>query len=152
MLYYEEEIGMVKTYSLKSDGETSISTNFKVKEFACKDGTDEILIDTELVNILQKYRDYIKQPVIIVSGYRTESHNQLVNGKINSYHLKGMAAQIKVDGVKCEDIAHWFYINGVNGIGIIDDAGVRSVHIDTRRDARFCFKQIDSEIIVVEKF
>ena len=53
MLYYEEEIGMVKTYSLKSDGETLISTNFKVKEFACKDGTDKILIDIELVNILQ---------------------------------------------------------------------------------------------------
>ena len=83
---------MVKTYSLKSDVETLISTNFKVKEFACKDGTDKILIDIELVNILQKYRDYIKKPVIIVSGYRTESHNQLVNGKINSYHLKGMAA------------------------------------------------------------
>lgn len=144
---------MVETYSLKKDGEKSVSTNFKVKEFACHDGTDKILIDTKLVNILQKYRDYIKQPVIIVSGYRTESYNnQLVNAATNSYHIKGMAAQIKVDGVKCEDIAHWFYENGVNGIGIIYDKGVENVHVDTRNGARFCFKQTGNEIIAVDKY
>lgn len=29
----------VKTYSLKKDGSTKLSANFRVREFACNDGT-----------------------------------------------------------------------------------------------------------------
>ena len=36
---------MIKTYSLKSDGNKNISNNFKVSDFACKDGSYKILID-----------------------------------------------------------------------------------------------------------
>lgn len=64
----------------------------------------------------------------------------MVNGAINSYHLKGMAMQIRVDGIKCEDIAYWFYVNGVNGIGIIESEGIKSVHIDMRNETKYCFK------------
>lgn len=39
----------IKSYSLKLDGNRNLIDNFKVKEFACKDGTDVILIDDALV-------------------------------------------------------------------------------------------------------
>ena len=44
---------MVKTYSVKSQGNVKLSSNFTVKEFACKDNSDSVLIDTAFVDVLQ---------------------------------------------------------------------------------------------------
>ena len=35
---------MVKTYSVKSQGNVKLSSNFTVKEFACKDNSDSVNI------------------------------------------------------------------------------------------------------------
>jgi len=43
-------------YSLSTDGETKLSTNFKVKEFRCKDGSDLIIVDPALVTLLENIR------------------------------------------------------------------------------------------------
>ena len=51
-------MGTVVTYSRKAHGEQSLSANFRVREFACKDGSDKILVDTALVALLQKIRDH----------------------------------------------------------------------------------------------
>lgn len=72
---FMERIAIAREHSFKKDGNTLVSVNFKVKEFACKDGTNKVLIDKELVEILKKYRDYINMPIIIVSRYRSNSHN-----------------------------------------------------------------------------
>ena len=61
---------MAKKYSKAKDGNKQLSTNFKVREFACKDGSDAILIDDELVKLLQKIRDHFGKPVVINSAYR----------------------------------------------------------------------------------
>lgn len=61
----------LNVYSLERDGEKSLSKNFKVKEFRCKDGSDPIFIDSELVEILQKVRDHFGEPVIINSASGT---------------------------------------------------------------------------------
>lgn len=118
----------VKTYSLKKDGEKRLSANFKVKEFACKDGSDKILIDTDLVLILQKIRDKFKAPVKITSGYRTESHNRKVGGATNSYHKKGMASDIQVSGVHPVLVAMYAVELNAGGIGVYSNF----VHVDTR--------------------
>ena len=44
------------------DGE---KTNFKVKEFACKDGTDIVKVNRTLLQILQQIREHFGKPVII---------------------------------------------------------------------------------------
>ena len=135
---------MVKTYSLKNNGNEYVTENFQVKEFACKDGSDEIKIDTVLVDELQKYRNSINKPIIIISGYRTKSHNEKVNGAPNSYHINGMAVQINVEGINCKEIAHWFYVNSFVSIGIIDEKGLVSVHLDNRDKAnRYFFESKD---------
>lgn len=44
----------INAYSLAKDGTKKLSTDFKVREFRCKDGSDPIFIDSELVEVLQK--------------------------------------------------------------------------------------------------
>ena len=44
----------VKAYSKAKDGNKSLSANFKVREFACKDGSDVIFISDGLVQVLQE--------------------------------------------------------------------------------------------------
>ena len=71
-------MGTVVTYSRKAHGEQSLSANFRVREFACKDGSDKILVDTNLVALLQKIRDHFGAAVTINSAYRTPAHNKAV--------------------------------------------------------------------------
>lgn len=120
---------MIKAYSLKKDGNKKLSTNFKVKEFACKDGSDPIFIDTELVMVLQKIRDHFGKPITITSAYRTPPHNSREGGTTYSQHLYGKAADIKISGVtpkKVADYAETLLDNG--GIGIYNTF----THIDVR--------------------
>lgn len=61
---------VVSVYSKSGEQNLPLSQNFKVLEFACKDGSDTILINPELVAILQAVRNHFKAPVTITSGYR----------------------------------------------------------------------------------
>ena len=78
---------MIKAYSLKKDGNKKLSTNFKVKEFACNDGSDPIFIDTELVEVLQKVRNHFGKPVTITSAYRTPPHNSREGGTTREAYI-----------------------------------------------------------------
>ncbi len=122
------ESGTVQTYSVKKDGDTYLSDNFQVKEFACRDGSDEVLIDDKLVDILQQIRDHFGAPLTITSGYRTSEHNAKVGGASRSYHLYGMAADIKVKGHTPSEVAAYAESIGVKGIGLYSSW----VHVDTR--------------------
>ena len=119
----------VKTYSLKKDGNKKLADNFKVKEFACKDGSDKVLVDTELVELLQKIRNHFNTSVKITSGYRTATHNKKVGGTTNSYHLVGMASDIQVSGVHPVLVAMYAEKLNAGGIGVYPNF----VHVDTRK-------------------
>ena len=95
----------VKVYSKAKDGNTKVSANFKVKEFACLDGSDTIFISDELVQVLQKVRNHFGRAVIINSAYRTETHNKKIGGSTDSQHKYGMAADIRINGVSPKTIA-----------------------------------------------
>lgn len=88
----------VLTFSLASDGDKPIGRHFKVSEFACRDGSDMILISTETVELLDKIREYYGSAVHINSGYRTPEYNRRINGARNSQHCKGTAADFVVKG------------------------------------------------------
>ena len=120
---------MIKAYSKKKDGNTKLTQNFRVKEFACSDGSDPIFIDSELVNVLQKIRTHFGKSVTITSAYRTPGKNKAVGGTTYSQHLYGKAADIKVKGVAPKKIAAYaetILKNG--GIGTYSTF----VHIDVR--------------------
>ena len=98
---------MVHKYSKKLDGAKRLSENFRVNEFACKDGSDCILVDAELVNFLQKIRNKFNKPVVINSGYRTATYNKSIGGAAFSQHVKGTAADITIKGITPLEIAEY---------------------------------------------
>lgn len=122
---------VVRVYSKSKDGSKKLSANFKVREFACSDGTDVIFISEGLVAVLQQIRSHFGQPVTINSAYRTVAKNRAVGGATYSQHLYGLAADITVRGVAPKDVAAYAetLLPGTGGIGIYSNF----VHIDVRK-------------------
>ena len=120
----------IKVYSKAKDGNKQVSTNFKVREFACTDGSDPIFIDTDLVTVLQKIRAHFGKAVTITSAYRTPTRNKAVGGTTYSQHLYGMAADIKIKGISPKKVADYAetLLLGKGGIGTYDTF----THIDVR--------------------
>lgn len=125
---------MVKTYSLKQDGATSLSPHFQVREFAAS-GSDTVLVDEELVEGLEKLFDRLDcSKIVITSGYRpTESGSQHALGKaadINCWHMEN-GKEVRYQGreilLAAEDV-------GFRGIGWVagSAASRAAVHLDTR--------------------
>jgi hypothetical protein len=119
---------MVKSYSLARDGNTQIAKNFKVREFACKDGSDYILIDDKLVHILQDIRDHFGVPVIINSGYRNAAYNKKIGGAKYSQHIYGKAADIVINFVTPEEVASYADSKCIGGVGLYKTF----THVDSR--------------------
>lgn len=121
----------IKAYSKKKDGNKKLSTNFRVREFACSDGSDPIFIAPELVTILQKIRTHFGKSVTITSAYRTPTKNKAVGGTTYSQHLYGMAADIKVSGVSPKKVAQYAdkILLNKGGIGTYNTF----THIDVRK-------------------
>lgn len=121
--------GAIREYSLALDGNKAVSANFKVREFRCKGGEDEILIDVDFVkDKLQKIRDHFGAPVTINSAYRTPGYNAKVKGAKASYHLQGRAFDIVVRGHTPQEVARYAQTLGIQGI--IQYNGF--VHVDSR--------------------
>ena len=80
-----------------------------MKEFRCKDGSDPIFIDSELVKILQKVQTTSAKPVIINSAYRTAAYNlsKKVGGAKFSQHQYGKAADIYIQGILITKLAEY---------------------------------------------
>jgi hypothetical protein len=120
----------VKAYSKKQHGATKLSANFTVKEFACKDGSDKILIDSDLVELLQRIRDRFGKAVVINSAYRNEAYNRKIGGASKSQHINGTAADIRISGVAPEDVAKFaeYLMPNSGGIGLYP----AFTHVDVR--------------------
>lgn len=106
-----------------------MSEHFKASEFQCKDKSEYLLIATELLDILENIREHFNAKVTIDSGYRTPSWNTKVGGTGNSYHCKGMAADIVVKGHSSKEVAKYADSIMKNG-GIIRHTNF--THIDVR--------------------
>lgn len=121
---------MIKAYSKAKDGNKKVSENFRVREFACTDGSDPIFIDTELVTVLQKVRAHFGKSVTITSAYRTPTKNKACGGSTYSQHLYGRAADVKISGVSPKKVAAYAetLLKNKGGIGIYPTF----THIDTR--------------------
>ena len=127
----------LKAYSLARDGALHLTPHFRVREFACRDGSDPIFVEEELAVLLEAIRLHFGCPVAITSGFRTAAHNASITGASpHSQHLYGRAADIygKLDGVAdaeirqhLQDIALEMNVSG--GVGY----GARYiVHVDVR--------------------
>lgn len=58
------------------------------------------------INVLQPLREHLG-PMYIVSGFRSPELNKALQGREDSPHLSGMAADIEVPGIPTFDLADW---------------------------------------------
>lgn len=109
-----------------------LTKNFNEKEFACH-CCGEVTVNPRLAAALQELRELLNKPIILNCGYRCIKHNAEIGSDYTSQHVKGTAADIRVDGFTPEQLAKEAdkviaFKNG--GIGIYHDKGF--VHVDVR--------------------
>lgn len=130
----------VKVYSLSAEGAKQITPHFKVREFACSDGSDVVFVATSLVDILEAIRVHFGRPVTVTSGYRTVSYNAgLKNSSKKSQHCNGLAADIKVEGHTPKEVYDYAcsLLGDHGGVGIYNTF----VHVDVRASkSRFDYR------------
>ena len=128
----EKPMVEINAYSKAKDGGKKLSTHFKVKEFACKDGSDAVLVAPRLVMVLQSIRSHFGVPVIIHSAYRTPQYNKQVDGAAHSQHCYGTAADISVRDQTPAAVAAYArqLMPDWGGVGVY--AGQGFTHIDVR--------------------
>lgn len=126
---------MIKSYILETEGNEKVGQHFKVREFRCRDGSQIVFIDNYLISVLDILRNKIGKPVIINSGYRTPTWNEKAGGAKYSYHMRGMAADIRVNGMTPKQVA-----NVLNEI-VPDECGIIVykgwVHFDVRTGKKY---------------
>jgi uncharacterized protein YcbK (DUF882 family) len=86
--------------------EENITKNFKLEEFLVSDSYPEVAKNMKLnenekenlvnltINILQPIRDFLDEPIKILSGFRSSKLNSMIGGSKTSDHMEGSAADI----------------------------------------------------------
>lgn len=126
---------MIKSYIMDTDGNVKLARHFKVREFACQDGSQVVFIDDYLCTILDILRNKLGKPIIVTSGYRTPGWNAKCGGAKYSYHMRGMAADIRVNGMSAKELAKKLDEIVPNGCGII--VYNSWVHFDVRDGKKY---------------
>lgn len=130
----EKNASLSVHFSRTKDGEKQLSPNFKVKDFACRDNSDPVLVNPHLVELLEKIRQHFGKPIRINSGYRTPGYNAGLRKKghkgvaKNSQHQYGNAADITIQGVSPKEIFDFVNSFHQGGIGLYPSF----THVDVR--------------------
>ncbi|MEM6492135.1 MAG: D-Ala-D-Ala carboxypeptidase family metallohydrolase, partial [Pseudomonadota bacterium] len=72
----------------------------------------------DLLDALQTTRSAIGRPMAVNSGYRSPAHNRRIGGAKRSYHVRGMAADIAIDGPEPDDLVAAARAFGIGGVGL----------------------------------
>lgn len=108
---------------------------FDSKEFASKDGRPSpygpMNVRQELVDFLNRLRLSFGRELIVNSGYRSPEHNAATPGAApNSYHVKGLAADIRPKDLSLVDEL-WALADKMNETGGVGRYNT-FVHVDRR--------------------
>lgn len=110
-----------------------LSEHFSEQEFKCK-CCGSIKIDPKLIAQLECVRAALGHiPIYINSGFRCQIHNKKVGGVANSYHTKGQAADIRINGDIRELVRVCDNVFKYGGVGIYNNF----IHVDTGTRRRF---------------
>ena len=110
-----------------------LSENFSHKDFACKCPAckGEYRIHLGLVGILEMIAAHFKKRPRVLAGYFCEAYLEKLKREKLSFHSKGKAANIAIDGVKAAELFKFAEkIEGANGLGFYPEENM--IHIDTR--------------------
>ena len=91
---------------------------------ACKEIIQKI--NMELINKIIQLENRIQKHVIITSGRRCIDYNRSIGGYVNSPHITGLAADIKVEGISILELAKICVEIGFERVGIYPN----HVHVD----------------------
>ena len=122
----------INAHSKAATAGKQLSAHFRVREFACQDGSDAVLVAPRLVMVLETIRAHFDAPVVIHSGYRTPQYNAKVGGVAHSQHCYGTAADITVKGQTPAAVAAYArqLMPDWGGVGVYSQKGF--THIDVR--------------------
>ncbi len=98
---------MAKLLTKEEKTNLQITKNFNISEMEYYDKVPAHLLDNakKLLINLQVLRDECGKSITIMSGYRSPERNAAVGGAEKSIHQTAGAADIKVKGMKPEDVA-----------------------------------------------
>lgn len=105
-----------------------LSEHFSRSEFACSCGCGFNTVDAGLLNVLIRVRNHLDRPMAINSGCRCRVKNKTIGGAPSSWHLKGRAADVKVEGIPPQVVAEVAAQYGATGIKTYETW----THVDTR--------------------
>ena len=87
--------------------------------------------------ILDPLREALGRPVRVTSGFRSQAVNRAVGGASTSQHLRGEAADIKVDGMTTAEVARTIHRLRLPVDQCIVERGDGGwVHVSTRLDGK----------------
>jgi len=118
---------------LNEINDINIAKHFKLSEFACP-CCKRVMLHPKLLKKLIELRGIIERPVYITSGYRCPEYNHHVGGVVNSYHLIGLAADIKVKDISLIDLLGHAEEIDFTGIGFYEKKNF--LHLDVRPTKR----------------
>ena len=108
-----------------------LTPHFSSHEFKCRDGSSHPM-DCRLLSMLEAIRCSFG-PISITSGYRSPEYNKKIRGAKDSYHTRGMAADIRVLNTPPSVVYEWADDKfPVSGLGLYERDGGGWVHIDCR--------------------
>ena len=114
---------------LNEINELELTPYFKLSEFACP-CCKRVMLHPRLLNKLTELREIIARPVYLTSGYRCTEYNRKVGGVINSYHLIGLAVDIKVREINIMELLEVCEEIDFTGIGLYEKKDF--LHLDIR--------------------
>lgn len=103
--------------------------------FRCRMTDEEQMIDPGLIEILDALEDHFHATEIrLISAYRSPARNNAMRGRNRrvareSYHMKGMAADIEIAGVSAPSTRDFAYFLNQGGVGYY--SGRSYIHVDT---------------------
>jgi len=115
-----------------------LSKNFSRLEVQCPCGCGANLINSFLIEKLQKVRNIIGRPIIITSGVRCEFYNTSIKASMNSSHIPDsygignavdIACTTSKDRYELVEVAQKFF----KRIGISGGSYGGSIHLDVDR-------------------
>jgi len=113
----------------------NLSEHFNHQDFFCRceacKASNEYKIHLGLVGVLEALAVKLNKPIKIKAAFRCEAENEKLGGGRKSFHLRGKAAHIYVDGMRPQELfKHLREIEDVKGLGLNLEDG--TVHVDLR--------------------
>jgi hypothetical protein len=123
-----------------------INTHFSDRELDCRCGCGKTVVPELLVR-LEALREKLGRPVSINSGARCETYNRQVRGEKNSWHLKGLAADIACsDSISRSQVIRAAIELGFNGIGIAESSSISTCDRRRSRSASYTTRPMSDNL------